>query len=110
MSANQEQKQSNTPILLKTFLGKVHYIAREIGNPESFDGIVFYKANKTDHGKPNSYHVVLNNSTELTNDQINRIVDIINESKPTDKKFNVESKYHKHKTSKQEKTNETNEE
>jgi len=94
MSSEQSQRQTQTskvPILLKSLLGKVHYTAREIGNPETFTGVVFYRADKIERGRPDSYHVVLNNSTELTENQIARIVDIINESRPSDQQFVVES-------------------
>ena len=97
MSSDKPQP-SKTPILLKTLLGKIHFTAREIGNPESFQGVVFFKADKTERGRPDSYHVLLNNTTELTQDQINRIVDIINESRPSDQKFVVESKPRKQRT------------
>ena len=93
MSSEQTQttKQSaKVPMLLKSLLGKVHFTAREIGNPETFTGCVFYRADKINKGRPDSYHIVLNNSSELTESQISRIVAIINESRPADQQFVVE--------------------
>ena len=90
--SSEQSTSSKLPKLLKNLLGKIHYTAREISNPETFTGIVFFKADKITRGRPDSYHITLNNSTELTEEQINRIVAIINESRPEDQKFVVESK------------------
>lgn len=87
-SQQPQSQQRRTPILLKSLLGKVHAVAHEIGDPETYGGIVFYTADKSKHGRrPNSYHIRLNNATELTNSQIERIVAIVNEERPEDQQF-----------------------
>ena len=86
-----QRRERRTPILLKALLGKIHSTAREIDNPDSFSGIVFFTANKINRGRPDSYRVILNNSTELTQSQIDRIVKIVNSERPEDQQFVVET-------------------
>lgn len=83
-------KQNNNVLnpFLKAFFGKVYNVAHVNNNPESFNGIVFYNATKADK-KRHNYFIKLNNSTMLSDDQISRIVDIINESHDENNKFTV---------------------
>lgn len=68
-----ETEAPRIPVLLKTLLGKVHANARELKNPDSFTGIIFYDASKIDHGRPDSYRVILRNAQPVNEADIQRI-------------------------------------
>lgn len=79
-SAHTNENETRIPVLLKTLLGKVHANARELHNPNAFTGIVFYNASKIEHGRPDSYRVMLRNSSSLTQSQFDRIQAILHEN------------------------------
>ena len=81
LSANQtmaETEAPRIPVLLKTLLGKVHANARELKNPESFSGIIFYNASKINSGRPDSYRVILKNAQPVTDAEFQQIRAILN--------------------------------
>lgn len=89
------EQQRRTPILLKKLLGKIHASARDIGNPESFNGIMFYNAVRMDSDRENSYHVELRNSYTLSESQLTRIHAILNEQNTKQSKKPNNQKYRK---------------
>ena len=79
MSAAPQQRK--TPYILSSLLGSINSSAYNSGNPDKCDGLVFFSADKTTTEKHKGYHVLVKNAAVLNQDQIDRILQIINENR-----------------------------
>ena len=80
-STTEPTNTRRTPGLLKKLLGKVHASARDIGNPTSFNGVIFFNASLMDSERENSYHVELRNCVSLTESELSQVHSLINNRK-----------------------------
>ena len=75
----KQDQQHKMPYILSSLLSSVNSVASSNGNPEKFDGLVFFSAEKNERRK--GYHVVTKNTIMLNQNQIDRILQIVNEGR-----------------------------
>lgn len=75
---DDQQTTRRTPALLKKLLGKIHATARDIGNPQSFNGCIFFNASLMNSERENSYHIELRNCNALNDADLAHVHSIIN--------------------------------
>ena len=75
---SRQTRQRKTPYILSSLLSSVHRVAYNNKYPQNFNGLVFFNADK--HKEDNSYHILMKNCDSLNDDQLARIIAIINET------------------------------
>ena len=80
-SAPSTKPQRKNPYILSSLLNSINYIGFNTGAPDKFNGLVFFGAEKSDKHK--GYHVNMKSAASLTQDQIDRILQIVNEGRET---------------------------
>ena len=68
-----------TPYILSTLLSSINAVAANNGSPDKMNGLVFFSADKSENHR--GYHVLMKSAASLNQDQIDRILQIINEGR-----------------------------
>ena len=88
----QQRFRRRLPYILTSLLSSVHRVAANAGRPQSLNGLVFFTAtqnqpNEEVSHRPPNYHVNLKTAADLSPDQIERILAIVNENRTNKLEF-----------------------